>query len=110
MEHEVPRSRKIATVWIGAIIFVAFLIAILLSACTEAESARTFNYGKPGRVTCHAAGGAYFDDFSTGRIEKHGESDGFYFVSASTGRLTEVTGDCVVDYGVTAGPGFKTIR
>ncbi|AXQ69647.1 hypothetical protein HOU03_gp065 [Caulobacter phage CcrSC] len=81
-----------------------------LVACTDAESERTFNYGKPGRVTCHSAAGPYFDDFSTGKVEKHGESDGFYFVSQTTGRLTEVTGDCVVDYGANKPQGWKAIR
>lgn len=84
--------------------------ALALSACTQAQSEYTFNYGKPGRVTCYHATGAYFDDFSTGKIAKHNESDGFYFVSESTGRLVEVTGDCVIDYGVSPTKAFKPIR
>ncbi len=93
-----------------ALIAVAMIAAASVAACTEAGNARTFNYGQTGRVTCHTGGVVVFDDFSTGRIEKHESSDGFYFVSTTSGRLSEVTGDCIIDYGVSPGPGFKPIR
>lgn len=90
------------------ILIVASLLA--LAGCTDAKNARTFNFGQTGRVTCWGAEKVMFDDFSTGRIEKHDNSDGFYFVSLTTNRLTEITGDCTVDYGVRPAPGFKPIR
>ena len=81
-----------------------------MADCTDADNARTFNYGKSGRVTCHTGGVVVFDDFSTGRIEKHESSDGFYFISVTSGRLSEVTGDCIIDYGVVPTSAFKAVR
>jgi hypothetical protein len=86
------------------------LAAVALAGCTDAAVARLTNYGESGRVTCYAGAYVVFDDFSTGRIEKHGSSDGFFFVSNSTQRLTETTGDCVVDYGAPYPADFQPIR
>ncbi|UTU07747.1 hypothetical protein CcrC1_gp063c [Caulobacter phage C1] len=71
-----------------------------LSACTQAEADYSFsNYGKPARITCFSGGYITVDDFSTGKVSKHGESDGFYYTSQTSGRTQELTGDCSVDYG-----------
>lgn len=86
------------------------VVAVGLAGCTDADQARLTNFGEPGRVTCHSGDKIVFDDFSTGRISKHGDSDGFYFVSQTTNRLTEVTGTCTVDYGVRPGAGFSPVR
>jgi hypothetical protein len=92
------------------IMMIAALAAITaLCACSAADQADTFNYGQQGRVTCYASGVPYFDDFSTGKVEHH-DGGASYFVSASTNRLTEVYGNCVVDFGATPQPGFKPIR
>jgi hypothetical protein len=90
---------------------IAVLFALVaLAGCTDADQARLVNFGSPGRVTCHSGDKVVFDDFSTGRISKHGDSDGFYFVSLTTGRLTEVAGTCTVDYGVGPTAAFKAVR
>ena len=96
---------------LGGLAVVAIII-LFLSACTDAQSAKAFNYGQTGRVTCYSGGQVYLDDFSTGRIEKNDSSgaDGFYFVSQSTNRLTEASGDCVVDYGVRPTANFAPTR
>ncbi len=90
------------------IMIAASLIA--LAGCTDAEWAKSTSFGQVGRVTCHSGIAVVFDDFSTGKIEKHGNSDGFYFVSRTTGRLTEVTGTCTIDYGAQPGPDFHPVR
>lgn len=89
------------TSMIGFAVFaVCALAALSISGCTDASQAKMFNYGQEGRVTCYSGGNIYFDDVSTGRIQKEESGgDGYYFVAKSTNRLTEVTGDCVVDYG-----------
>ena len=92
------------------IAFVLGAIALTVAGCTDASNAKLFNYGQEGRVTCYSGGLIYFDDKSTGRIEKEESgADGYYFVAKSTGRLTEVNGDCVVDYGH-QGPVEQVVR
>jgi hypothetical protein len=91
-------------------LLICAALAAALSGCTAADNAYTFNYGNPGRVTCYAVAGPWFDDYSTGKVSKHDTSDGFYFVSQTTNRLTEVTGNCVIDYGAEMPAGFKAVR
>ena len=86
-------------------------VTIGLGACTDAVRGKLTSYGSAGRVTCHTAVGVYFDDFSTGKVARSADgADGFFFVSQTTRRLTEVTGDCVVDYGATPSATFKAVR
>ncbi|AXQ69091.1 hypothetical protein HOU02_gp067 [Caulobacter phage CcrBL9] len=83
---------------------IKFRIALMalatagLAACTQAEADYQFNYGKPARITCFSGGFITVDDFSTGKVAKHGDSDGFYYTSQTSGRIQEITGDCSVDY------------
>lgn len=90
------------------ILIAASLIA--LAGCTDANYAKLTSYGQTSRITCHSGDKIVFDDFSTGKVSKHDNSDGFYFVSRITGRLTEVTGTCTVDYGAQPGPNFHAVR
>lgn len=89
---------------------IAAVLAISLSACSEAYFNKQVNYGQAGRVTCNSGGQVIFDDFSTGRIESEEGSDGYYFVASSTGRLVGASGDCTIDYGATKPKDFKAIR
>lgn len=82
-----------------------------LAACSDAQWAKTTRYGGQARVTCYTANGIFFDDYSTGAVNKEDSgADGYYFVSSSTKRLTEVTGDCVVDYDAQKPADFKEVR
>lgn len=89
---------------------VTALILTALAGCTDAQRARMTNFSQQGRVTCYAGNEMIFDDISTGVIEKHGNSDGFYFVSVTTKRQTEVTGMCVIDYGFAPSPQWHAVR
>lgn len=89
------------TIFKSALLCTAILaLGVGAVGCTQAEADYSFsNYGKPARITCFSGGYITVDDFSTGKVSKHGESDGFYYTSQSTGRTQEITGDCSVDYG-----------
>lgn len=89
---------------------LALAIVIIVTGCTDAQRARTFNFTQAARVSCYSGNEMIFDDVSTGVIEKHDNSDGFYFVSVTTKRQTEVTGTCVVDYGFTPPTTWRATR
>jgi hypothetical protein len=91
---------------------IACLLALAaLAGCTDAKWQKATRYGDAARVTCYTANGVFFDDFSTGAVSKEESgADGYFFVSQATGRLTEVTGDCVVDYGAKREPTFQAKR
>lgn len=80
---------------------------LVLAACSEASVNRSFNYGPAGRVTCYSGGQIIFDDYSTGSIKN---SNGYYFIASSTGRLVSASGDCTIDFGATQPQGFTAIR
>lgn len=71
----------------------------LLGGCTNTDIAHLESYGSDGRITCYSGGRIFFDDFSSGKIANATNSDGYEFMSKTTGRLMQVSGECVVDYG-----------
>lgn len=89
---------------------LAAAAALALTACTDAKVAKITALGQAARVTCHSGGRVIFDDFSTGKVSNSESSDGYYFRAASTGRLAETSGECVLDYGATKPAGFKAVR
>lgn len=76
----------------------ALAAALLASGCTDAQRAHLTKYGQGARVTCQSADVVYFDDESTGAVSQH-EGGDVSFVSKTTGRLTQASGSCIVDYG-----------
>lgn len=93
---------------IGAALLVAATLGV--AACTDAERAKLGGFGDPARVTCYSGGTVFFDDYSTGKVNNSENSDGYYFMSEASGRLVEISGDCVLDYNAKKPAGFKTIR
>lgn len=92
-------------------IMVFALAALALTGCTDARWEKAMRIGGAARVTCYTASGVYFDDFSTGALDKpENGGDGWYFKSATSGRLTEVSGDCVIDYGASKAADFQAVR
>jgi hypothetical protein len=78
---------------------IVIAIALLaITACTDTTAARWQALGAPGHVMCFSGGQKIFDDHSTGKIHNAEASDGYQFKSRTTGRLIEVSGDCIVDY------------
>lgn len=96
--------RKISIVLLSSLLSVA-----ALSACTDAKRAHFSAMGNPARVTCYSGGYLVLDDFSTGKVSNAGDSDGYEFKSATTGRLQQASGDCQVDYGAKQPQGWKAV-
>lgn len=77
---------------------IALSLLFLVSACSDARFARaTAAFGK-AEVTCYSGGTKIFSGTSTGKVSSSENSDGYYFVDSSDGKLKEVSGECVVVY------------
>ena len=74
--------------------------AVLAASCTDTQMSELSAYGDPANVTCYSGGVVVFEGRSTGKVSSSTSSDGYLFRDASTRRLTEVSGDCVLQYGV----------
>ncbi|MCG7348818.1 hypothetical protein [Sphingomonas sp. ACRSK] len=80
-----------------------------LAGCTDASWAKVTAIGTPARVTCYSGGEVILDDFSTGKVSSESTSDGIYFNSRTTGRLVEVSADCVVDHMTVVPAGWAPV-
>ena len=75
------------------------LPALLLTVgCTDAKMAGYRALGGEASVICHSGGKIIFEGTSTGKVESPPNSDGYLFVNAKTGKLVEVSGECIIDY------------
>lgn len=89
------------------IILAAALVA--LAGCTNTQRAHFGALGANGHIVCSSGGKVILDDFSDGKIHNADGSDGYEFMSSTTGRLTQSNGDCVIDYGAPKPAGFKAV-
>ena len=83
--------------------------ALSLAACTDAQTGKFAALGDPARITCYSGGKVVFDDFSTGKVSPEDGGAGYYFRSATTGKLVEMTGDCRVIYDEQKPADFKPV-
>lgn len=79
-------------------IYLVTGLIVLLSGCTDAGCSRMTRYGSTAHVVCYSGDTKIFDSRSTGAIKNSEQSDGYYFKDAADGRLTEVSGNCVLKY------------
>lgn len=81
------------------LIFTAIAAPLALSGCTDTEKAKWGSLGDPAHILCYSGGVRVYDGYSTGKVQNPDGSDGYQFMSQETGRLTEVSGDCQINYG-----------
>lgn len=77
-----------------------WLLPLWATGCTDAEVGKLKALGDPASVKCWSGGQLIYDGVSTGKVESEAQSDGYYFIDAKTGRPMEVSGNCVIVYGV----------
>jgi len=90
-------------------LLVLAAVSLSIAACTDTTKAHWAALGSSGRVTCFSGGHVIADDYSTGKIQNGDQSDGYEFKSATTGRLEQVSGDCVIDYGAKRDASFQAV-
>lgn len=71
-------------------------MVIGLVGCTNASWEKLTTYGGSQHITCYSGGKVIFDGDSDGKVLSENGSDGYYFKHQQTGKLTEVSADCVL--------------
>lgn len=77
---------------------VVLLVCCSLTACTDAQKGKLSALGGSAVVTCYSGDKLIFQGESTGKVSNSAQSDGYYFIDKSDGKLKEVSGNCVVVY------------
>ncbi|TGE05576.1 hypothetical protein [Hymenobacter fodinae] len=70
--------------------------ALLLVGCTDATKAHFGGYGGSFKVEVLSGGQVVRTYTSSGKVGSANQSDGYYFMDAATGKLTEVSGDVII--------------
>lgn len=77
---------------ITLIIFASFLIL----SCTDAKRAKLGGLGNEFKIEVYSGGIKVKEYISTGKVSTEKDSDGYYFLEKSTGKLIEVAGDIII--------------
>lgn len=72
-------------------------IAILImTGCKSSQIAQFKSLGSSHHIVCWSGGIKIYEGDSPGNVSNQDDSDGFYFESSETGKLVEVSGNCVI--------------
>ena len=71
------------------------LILIAFFGCTDASVSKFAQLGSGQMVQCYSGGKLILETTTTGKVINETNSDGYSFVDARSGKLTEVSADCV---------------
>lgn len=74
------------------------VIALLLTACTDATFGKFTAVGNKAAVTCWSGDTVIFNGRSTGKVLSEAQSDGYFFVDSASKQTVEVSGNCVIRY------------
>ena len=77
---------------------IVLLINIVFMACTDAQMAKFGGLGNEAKVKCWSGGQVIYEGMSTGKVQSEANSDGYFFKDKASGKLMEVSGDCVITY------------
>lgn len=78
------------------IIGITYLGLVSIGACTDAEREKYFSLGSEHSISCYSGGKLIYEGTSTGKVLSEEASDGYYFEDKKTGKLMEVSGNCVI--------------
>ena len=80
--------------WMIALICLVFLGI----GCTDARWGKFTALGNPASVLCYSGGKLIYSGKSTGKVVSEASSDGYFFRDAKSGKVMEVSGNCVITY------------
>jgi|GEM_PF-1723916 len=67
------------------------------NSCTDAERAKFGSFGSSHSVKCFSGSRLIYEGTASGKVLSEEASDGYYFNEAETGKLMEVSGNCVIE-------------
>ena len=77
-------------------VFLVFNCFAFGVGCSDAERAKFSGFASPHSIECYSGGTLIYRGVSTGKVLSEKSSDGYYFKEKATGRLMEVSGNCVI--------------
>jgi len=77
-------------------VYVLFFVLLSSLACTDTFMAGVSAYGDPATIECYSGNKLIYKGESTGKVSSPAQSDGYRFMEKATGRLVEVSGNCVI--------------
>ena len=77
-------------------ILILALLALGMTACTDAERASLSAYGSEAVVNCYSGGQVVATYRSTGRVMQL-DGDGIAFKNSATNRFVRAYADCIVE-------------
>jgi len=80
------------------LLLVAISLPLVLVGCTDATIGKLSSYGGSAFVECYSGERLIYKGESTGKVSNSESSDGYYFVDKETGKLKEVSGNCIITY------------
>ena len=72
------------------------VLAATLVGCSDANMGKLGAYGKSRSIECWSGTKMIYKGMSTGKIQSEANSDGYYFVEKGSGKLLEVSGNCIL--------------
>lgn len=94
-----PRPAHAARGTVGVrSIFAITIIAGLTASCTDATLGKLSAYGGSADIKCYSGTKLIYEGTSTGKVQSEASSDGYNFVEKKSGKLKEVSGNCVIEY------------
>ena len=80
------------------LIAILSLTTMLSTGCTDRFIGKVSAYGGSATIKCYSGTLLIYEGISTGKISSEANSDGYSFISKKTNKLTEVSGNCVIEY------------
>lgn len=74
------------------------VLFVMVASCTDSSCAKMDALGSSAKVKCYSGDKIIYEGGSTGVIESPTNSDGYQFMEQESGKLVEVSGNCVIKY------------
>ncbi len=71
-------------------------ILVSFASCTDGRMAKLRSYGSSRTIECYSGSKLIYSGASTGKISSEAQSDGYFFQEKGSGKLMEVSGNCII--------------
>lgn len=78
-----------------ALVLIIGCLALIVG-CTDGKLGKLTSYGSSRSIECYSGGVLIYKGKSTGKINSEQNSDGYFFVEKGSGKLLEVSGNCII--------------
>jgi len=79
-------------------LILSVLGIVVFTGCTDRDLGKLQAYGGRAEIKCYSGAKLIYQGESTGKISSEESSDGYSFIEKKTGKLVEVSGNCIIRY------------